>query len=150
MSSYTRTTRNKVSFNALLIACILALFACGSQASKQSITDAQWQWTAMDETEPSSISLVSDPTNYTLMLKSDGSFDLKADCNMVLGTYILEGNSISFKMGPSQMAYCGDASLDVQFLDFLGRVESYSLDTGKLILNLMNDSGKMTFEITSK
>lgn len=120
----------------------LLLAAC----SGDSITEIDWEWHEMDETEPATRSLVPDPENYTLRLLDDDTFEIKADCNTVSGSYKLKGSNLSFEFGPSTSAYCGDDSLDQFFLGFLGNVEAYEVEDDQLILLLEDDAGQMTFE----
>ena len=141
--------KNRTSKNILLIAFILLIAlsftACSGKQTAQPITDITWQWTQLVETQPASQSLVPDSENYTLLLNEDGTVNIKADCNMVGGSYTLDGSELTIGQGPSTMAYCGEQSLDVLFLQILSNVESYTVEDGHLILNLKDGSGTMTF-----
>ena len=99
----------------------------------------------MTETGPASQSVVPDPQNYTLMLEPDGEVSIEVDCNMVGGAYTLEGASLTIELGPSTMAYCGDDSLDQQYLALLGDVVTFVMHEGNLVLNLKMDAGDMIF-----
>ena len=111
------------------------------------ITGIQWQWAQLTETEPASQSVVPDPENYVLILMADGSASLKADCNMVLWTYTLEDSSLTFNtLGPSTLAFCGEESLDQQYLSLLGKGGTVSLEDGRLVLELNENAGRMVFD----
>ncbi|QRN82615.1 META domain-containing protein [Chloroflexota bacterium] len=127
----------------LLIPLFIA--ACGSQQTDQLINDIDWQWIEMVEAEPASQSLVPNPENYTLRLSTDSTLSITADCNMVGGSYTLAGSALNIETGPSTMAYCGEESLDQQFLGFLNNVESYAIEDGQLMLRLKDGAGHMTF-----
>jgi heat shock protein HslJ len=114
-----------------------------STQSDLDITDITWQWWGLVETEPATQSVVPNSENYTLILQSDGSLHVKADCNVVGGAYTLEGDALAIELGPSTMAFCGEASLDRQFLEWLGGVESYTLEDDQLILKA--SAGDMIF-----
>ena len=130
---------------SLLVISVFA--ACGAQsAGKADIMDVTWQWAGLIETEPASQSVVPDPENYTLTLHADGTLDIKADCNMVSGSYVLDGNSLSIKLGPSTLAFCGEQSLDQLFLQSLGFAESFAIENNQLVLNLENNTGRMMFD----
>jgi len=129
-----------------LIIIPLLMTACGSRKSDQPITEIDWQWHDMVETEPAAQSIVPNPENYTLRLLPDGAFSVKADCNMASGSYELKGSNLSFGLGPTTLAYCGDDSLDHIFLRFLGEVERYVIENGQLILELKDGAGRMTFK----
>ena len=109
-----------------------------------SIADVTWQWSGLVETAPASQSIVPDPENYTLLLRPDGTLHIKADCNMVGGSYTLEGTALTIELGPSTMAFCGEQSLDQQYLELLGNVDSYAVENAQLVLNLKADAGRMT------
>jgi heat shock protein HslJ len=109
------------------------------------ITGITWQWTGLVETEPAAQSLVPDPENYTLTLRPDGICEVKADCNMVSGSYVLEGDALTIDLGPSTMAYCGDDSLDQQYLELLANVDGYAVEDDRLVMELNAGAGRMTF-----
>ena len=133
-----------VAIATLLLAGLMVPAAWAQ--TEPEITGIQWQWAELTETEPASQSVVPDPENYVLVLNADGSANLKADCNVVLWTYTLEGSSLTFNtLGPSTLAYCGDDSLDQQYLGLLGNGGTVSVEEGRLALELNEDAGRMVF-----
>jgi heat shock protein HslJ len=114
-------------------------------ADDLDITGITWQWSGLVETAPAAQSVVPDPENYTLVFQPDGTVQIKADCNMVGGSYMLEDNILTIALGPSTMAFCGEQSLDLQYLELLGNVDSYILKEGRLALNLKAGAGHMSF-----
>jgi heat shock protein HslJ len=114
-------------------------------ATGPDIVDVTWQWTELIETEPASQSLVPDPENYTLILRSDGTYQVQADCNVGSGGYTLEGNNLTLLPGPMTLAECEPDSLYDEYLGFLGQVVTFQLDGEKLVLNLKDGAGKMGF-----
>jgi heat shock protein HslJ len=139
------TTKNTI-FVSLLLIIAIASVACGNQKGVASITNKTWQWVSLVETLPASQSVVPNPENYTLILMPDSSLSIKADCNMAGGTYTLKGDSLELVLGPSTMAYCGEQSLDQQFLMTLQQVSGYSIENGQLVLLLEDSAGKMSFK----
>lgn len=129
----------------LILLISVLIVACGNQQSDRSITNTTWQWAELIETEPASQSIVPNPENYTLLLSSDGNVSIKADCNMVSGSYSLDDNLLTIELGASTMAFCGEESLDQQYLKLLTNVESYTIDNGRLVLELADGAGRMTF-----
>ncbi len=127
----------------LVMASLLA--ACGSSGLPKDALDVSWEWSQLTETLPASQSVVPDPENYTLVFSADGTFALKADCNLVHGDYEVDGDSLSLILGPSTLAFCGEESLDTLYLQLLGIVTSYELADGNLNLYLGEDVGKMLF-----
>ncbi|MGD9029094.1 MAG: META domain-containing protein [Anaerolineae bacterium] len=114
-------------------------------AAKAEVVDITWQWAELIEAEPASQSLVPDPENYTLILRSDGTYQVKADCNVGSGGYTLEGNNLTLEPGPMTLAECGPESLFDLYLTKLGNVESLSVEDGRLILHLGGNAGKVVF-----
>ena len=114
------------------------------------ITGIPWNWEGLIETAPAAQSVVPDPENYMLILQPDGTLDIKADCNVVGGSYTLEGDSLTIGLGPSTMAYCGEQSLDLQYLELLSNVDGYTIKGDQLVLNLTDDAGNMVFIPTEK
>jgi heat shock protein HslJ len=114
-------------------------------ADDPAITGVEWHWSGLIETMPAAQSVVPDPENYTLILQTDGTLNIKADCNVVGGSHALEGGSLAIALGPSTMAYCGEQSLDQQYLELLSNVDGYGIEDGQLMLRLQADAGRMIF-----
>ena len=135
-----------MSLMIVVVLMAVTMAACSGQEPDQTIVDTTWQWAQLIETEPASQSLVPNPENFTLNFETDGTISIKADCNMVSGTYDLDGSVLSIEMGMSTMAFCGEESLDTHYLGLLSSVESFHMDEGSLYLDLQNGSGSMTFQ----
>ena len=110
------------------------------------LTDILWQWAELVETAPASQSVVPDPEHYTLVLRPDGNLAIKADCNVVGGSYALEGDALTIELGPTTMAFCGEQSLDQQYLELLGNIDGYAVEGDRLVLDLKAGGGRMTFD----
>jgi heat shock protein HslJ len=139
---------NAKQLRIFLLVFGLIMVGCSSgdatTTDPNQVTDIVWEWetlkvkTGYDNEAQRPIqetSTIPDPENYTLILREDGTFNGKADCNEISGTYSSEGG-YSFTMGPSTMAFCGEDSLDQQYLELLSRVvaggpygESFALET---------------------
>jgi heat shock protein HslJ len=108
----------------MLVTAVFTLVACSSgddETDPNSITDIVWEWESVTDRPASETTTVPDPEKYTLTFKDDGTFSGQADCNQISGTYTQEGGFI-LTLGPSTMAFCGEESLDVQYLDLLNGV----------------------------
>jgi len=123
------------------------LFANVTQLSAEtSLLETTWKWYSLVESQPAALSLTPEPAKYTVTFTENGALQIKADCNMAQGSYTGKEPKLSIMLGPSTMAACGERSLDIMYLSLLGRVESYTLKEDKLILNLQDDKGHMTFK----
>ncbi|HET6445090.1 MAG TPA: META domain-containing protein [candidate division Zixibacteria bacterium] len=88
---------------------------------------------------------VPNPENYTLIFSEDGTFSGTADCNAISGTYS-QASGFTVTVGPSTMAFCGEDSLDVQFLDLLANVVAGGPDgAGGLALENAGGEKRMLF-----
>ncbi len=136
MNSLQRKQSQYVSFLFILLVTIF-IAGCSPSSSEANatsdpnkVTDIVWEWEAL-KTNSGEVdeggrpiqetTAIPNPENYTLILREDGTFSGTADCNQISGTYSTE-SGYSFTIGPSTMAFCGEASLDQQYLDLLGRV----------------------------
>ncbi len=80
-----------------------------------------WEWTGLVQTLPAARLVVPSPDSYTLQFAGNGDLTILADCNQVQGTYILRGDLLLIEPGSSTMAFCGEESLDQQYLNLLAR-----------------------------
>lgn len=119
----------------------------GDMVVDPALIDIQWHWDAfMDQADLNSFE-VPEPNDYKILFQSDGTAQIKADCNVVQAQYTTDGSSsLTLMMGPSTMAFCGEESLDTLFLARLGEVVSYVIHDGILNLNLMADAGNLVFD----
>lgn len=117
-----------------------------AQATEPSeMVGTVWQWQGFSDPAGAAIT-VEDPENYELVFWPDGTFSLKADCNVGGGTYEMDEASLSLELGPLTRAMCPPDSLSEDFIRKLGVVDAYNFDDdGNLVLNLMADGGEMTF-----
>jgi heat shock protein HslJ len=138
--------------SALAISLItLALLgsACSDSATatpENSITGIVWQWTGVTVQSTGETTTVPNPENYTITFNADGTFSGQADCNSVSGTYSDE-NGFAITLGPSTLAFCGEASLDQQYLALLASVAAGGPDgAGGLALETAGGEQRMMFE----
>jgi heat shock protein HslJ len=123
-----------------------ASIASFARDMRSEIVDVQWKWTALIETEPPAQSVVPDSEEYTLVLHPDGTYEVKADCNLSSGGYVLGGSKLTLQPGPTTLAECEPESLYDEYLALLGNVEGYSVEEGQLTLYLRADAGRMILE----
>ena len=129
-------------------ASVLVLFAACA-AGTSGLVGPTWQWTNLTENAPLAHSDVPDPALYTLTLADDGSFQAKADCNTVLGTFLTDGDEITLTLGPSTLVECPEGSLSDQFVSLLHTVSTFAVQGNDLALHLANEAGHMTFGAAS-
>lgn len=124
---------------------VALLVGCGGSGKGSSIVGVLWEWNGLQETHPAHLSAVPDPQNYLLILNKDGSFEAKADCNQLGGSYTLSGGNLSLTHGPMTRAQCAPNSLSDQYVHLLAQVATQAVDNGQLSLGLKNGTGSMFF-----
>ncbi|MDX1417083.1 MAG: META domain-containing protein [Candidatus Promineifilaceae bacterium] len=140
----------KVVFFTVLCLSVFILAGCGSgsegdASSSNSITGVSWQWQSVTNQTTSETTTVPNPENYTIEFNDDGTFTGQADCNQIAGTYSTE-SGFSITLGPSTLAFCGEASLDTVYLDLLSNVAAGGPDgAGGLELETAGGEQRMLF-----
>ncbi len=133
-----------LSLLVLLAACSPA--ATPTPAPANSIQDIVWQWVSVTEKPTGTTTTVPNPENYTLIFRADGKLEGKADCNAFDGTYSQQ-NGFTIKLGASTMAFCGETSLDQQYLQLLSEVAAGGPDgAGGLALENAGGEKRMLFK----
>ena len=112
--------------------------------TQTEMTDILWQWVGLQEAMPASQSAVPNPENYNIVFSADGTYQAKADCNLLSGGYVLLGTQLTLTPGPSTLAQCGADSLYDMYAGLLGRVSGVGQRNGELVLVL--DGGAATAE----
>jgi heat shock protein HslJ len=130
----------------LVLLVVVALAACAPAAPSNTITGIVWQWTSVTNQTTKETTTVPAPENYTIIFNTDGTLTGKADCNNFAGTYSQQ-NGFSITLGPSTMAYCGETSLDTQYLHLLGSIAAGGPDgSGGLALETAGGEQRMLFK----
>ena len=132
----------------LFLAGLLVLSACGTSSSSDSITGILWQWTSVTDrtSENETKTSVPHPEDYTITFNEDGTLEGKADCNVFSGAYSQDGG-FTIMLGATTRAYCGDASMDTQYLQLLGSVSAGGPDgQGGLALETPGGAQRMMFQ----
>lgn len=105
-----------------------------------------WQWTEFQDTAGLNDLTVPNPEDYLLTFMPDGSFAVKADCNVGQGDYTVDGAALALAVGPMTRAACGPDSLGDRYVQFLNATATHVFDQdGQLVLNLKFDSGNLVF-----
>ena len=102
-----------------------------------------WQLTTI--TKPDGTITINDPSRYTVTFNADGSANWQADCNVGSATYTGSDGGLAVTMGASTMAFCPPGSFDQIFLGGLTNAMGYRLEGGNLLIDMLYESGTMTF-----
>ncbi|MCB0124092.1 MAG: META domain-containing protein, partial [Caldilineaceae bacterium] len=110
------------------------------------LTTNPWLWTSF--TDPVEQFDIETPENYTVTFNTDGTVNIKADCNNASGSYTADDNgSLAIEIGPMTMAACPPDSRSDEFVQKLGFVANFFFENGFLYLDMMADGG--TFQLAS-
>ena len=130
----------------VVVAGVVAALVLAACSSGSSLTGKAWQWTSWTTVTPQSQSDVADPSSYTIEFKSDGTFQAKADCNGVTGTYTSTASGgLKIDPDPSTLAACGADSVSEAFAEKLGLAIGYTFFRSEMTINLQ-DLGTMQFK----
>ena len=110
------------------------------------IMDQLWQWVSLQENDPPGQSVVADPENYDLVLKSGGTFSAKADCNTLGGTYTITDTTLDLEPGPFTQVVCPPGSLSEAYIGLLGQVDTWELPESELLLGYGEGAGVMGYQ----
>ena len=113
-------------------------------ASSPQLVGPVWQW---QQTQMNNGDLFTpdNPANYTVQFMADGAAAIQADCNTVRATYTITDTRISLAMGASTLMACPEGSLGDQFVSNLSNTTLFFFQEGNLFIDLMFDSGTMSF-----
>ena len=115
----------------------------GTTDSIQNIT---WRWESVTEQSTKVVTDVPIPNNYTLRFYSDGTLSGQADCNTFNGAYS-EVNGLIITLGAITRMYCGETSLDQNYLALLSSVVAGGPDgAGGLALESAGGAQRMLFK----
>ena len=117
-----------------------------AETLEPDITSIVWKLERLNDKGDLHNIVIDDPDKYTLMLLPNGAYQVKADCNRMLGQYTLEGKHIKIAPGPATLAECPPGSSYAEYLRRLNKVVSFILHENKLVLNLIMDVGNMVFK----
>src|SRR4051812_9549178 len=114
--------------------------------TEENLVGPTWQWLVWLKTSPANPLPVSEPEKYTVNFLANGLVKIQADCNQITGNYIARNGSLLIELGPSTMAYCGEQSLDRQYLALLTQVVGGALVNEQLSLTLDASAGFLGFQ----
>lgn len=103
-------------------------------------------WNLTEAVYPDHRLTITAAGRYTLAFDDASRVAVRADCNRSVGNYARRGNELSLALGPTTAAACPPQSLSDRFLRELGQVASYSIEDGRLVVELQNNLGTLLFE----
>lgn len=109
------------------------------------IQNTIWQWLTVIAYSTGVQTNIPNPGNYTISFYPDGTLSGVADCNTFDGTYS-QANGFTIRIGASTSTFCGEGSLDQEYLQLLNNVASAGPDgLGNLALETAGGAQRMLF-----
>ena len=140
----------RLPFFLLALSAAIILGACTAAGS--GLTGKTWQLTAITESVPAFQGVVpeADQANYTIEFLADGTFNAKADCNQVSGTFTTAdpaaaSGDLQIVLGPSTLVACPEGSLADMYVAGLDKAQSYAVANSELTITL-EDGGTLAFK----
>jgi heat shock protein HslJ len=109
-----------------------------------------WQWMGTswyEQTESGYVQKqnpIGDPALYEVVYGTDGTLQVKADCNRASGTYTYDGGMVGgvrVQMGPATLAECGPDSRSQELIQSLMAAQDYRVQPGGAQLQLNMPAG---------
>lgn len=114
------------------------------ETAGEAYQDIPWLWVSFSDPAVG-LEDIPEPERYQIILNSDGSINVQADCNVVSGSYTVDGGTITINLGPSTLAACPEDSLADQFVQNLTAAAIMFFDGPDMLFDLKFDSGTMRF-----
>jgi len=140
---------------ALIQSSLASLATCMliSELSANDLKGTQWhlvEFQSMDDA--TGVKRPTDPSLYTMKLKSDGTVHMHLNCNYANGNWSAtpssDGKSGQFTFGPlaATRALCPQPSMDEHIVAQAKYIRGYIIKDNKLYLSLMADGGMYAWE----
>ncbi len=94
------------------------------------MTGVAWRLESLQRADFSVVQV--DLGRYTLQLETDGSLRARSDCNSCGGTYTLSGETFTVSPLTCTRVFCGEASLDQEYVRALQAAQSLDEDDDRL------------------
>ena len=135
-------------FVLLVVSAIIVIIhtagLAGGAPDTEDISGTVWKWQQTRYNNDQQ-SVPDDPSSYTVTFNTDGTLNIRADCNRGGGSYSIEAKRISIEVTHTTRAMCPPESLDQTFIKDLNASKIYFFSDGNLYVDLKYDTGTMKF-----
>ena len=114
-------------------------------AADAGFTGLNLQWPGFTAADGSAVE-VDDPKTYSLVLLPDGTYTIRADCNVGAGTFEYDDDgALALLPGPLTRVACPTGSQSNTFLSFLNGVTGVAVADDGTVTMTTADGGRATF-----
>lgn len=136
--------RIKMKLTKVLFKIAFTFFLIPSLFGQATLQGDVWQLNQLVDAKGVSHQ-IKNSQNYTIEFKSGGQAAIMADCNGCGASYSSVKSNIEIKNGFCTEIYCGDESLDSEFLSALASVNTWESSENTLLLKDGSDNILLTF-----
>jgi heat shock protein HslJ len=116
--------------------------ATENQSEQPALQNTEWMWERTESVQKPVLEAQND--DFVIVFRDDKTFSSSTDCNMLSGTYAVEGVGLSFGAIAMTKMFCAD-SMDNAYASDLALTSSYSIEGDALRLHLNGGNGVMHF-----
>jgi heat shock protein HslJ len=113
-------------------------------AADAGFTGVNLHWPGFTAADGTTVA-VANPEDYSLLLLPDGTYTIRADCNVGAGTFTYDDGALTLVPGPLTRAACRAGSQAGAFLEFLGGVSGATVGGDGAVMMTTADGGSATF-----
>jgi heat shock protein HslJ len=131
-------------YAALPVLTAVLAFGCDESPNEPSeIIGDTWRLASLQEASATPV-VPPSGAQYTLRLTADNRAEVRSDCNTCNGVYSLDESDIQIGPLACTRAFCGEDSLDTEYVQALEDAEMLDVDEGEVTLT--GDAFTLRFE----
>ena len=135
-------TPSIVFLMAVLLVVVHSAGRAGGMPDTEDITGEIWKWhQSLYNNDQQSVP--PDPSHYTITFNTDGTLNIRADCNRGGGIFSTEGKRITIEVTHTTRAMCPPESLEQTFIEDLNAAQVFFFIDGNLYMDLKYHKGTM-------
>ena len=120
-------------------------FGTSSLNRNLPLAGTTWEWE--DESSPHDFNALNDSSVYKLEFKSNGWFEILADCKRGTGMYESDDGHIALTLIKLSHSTCNRDSRADDFLRALESARTYRLNDGKLFFDIKHETKPLVFHL---
>jgi heat shock protein HslJ len=138
----------KASMRFGCAAALIATCPCATADASPTLAGTTWQLVSLQSMDDQrGITMVDDPSKYTVAFGIDGRAVFRIDCNRGNGSFEgTESDNLTFGPIATTLMACPPPTIDQRVSSALSQVRGYVIEDGQLHMSMQVDSGILTWE----